>query len=613
MILMAAPVLFGSAFRLRWFVRAIAIGLLCLGVASPGETQDGAPESVPGLATLVAPGGSVTTSTPAFTWNAVPATGYYLLRVTDRDNVSTDRWYRPDDAGCASETAPCTAATNVIVKPGSASWQVLTWNTSGYGPWSEPGSFLVEIADPMGTAPAAVRPKGTLVSTDVPYEWTAVSGARNYRLSIRNNDGPPAIFWYTPSAAGCDAAADCVVVPPLRLTNGTAEWQVQAWTSDGYGPWTEPVALSVEVPVFIRPDRQVSAVKLIEYGWDRPTPAFVRDHIREMEQRPMDGVIMGLPDGGGDVFRLESWNPDALAPQLPILGSIAWQTFDSNFLAMYAASSMDWYGEADWGVVLQHAAFLARAAHEGHCKGLMFDPEPYGASPWTYSKQPHASEHSFREYEAMVRSRGRAFMQALQQEYPGLDLLTFYSYSSFLRIGAAADADTREAALKNDPWGLLPAFLDGMLEAADANSRIIDGQEQAYYAELPSDFAKGDAGIRDGALAFVSPELQDTYVRHVETAHPVYLDWIFGYFKTSPAGMSEGLTDDQRAQLFEHHTYYAMKNVDRYVWVYSEKMNWWTGEHVPPGADDALRSARNKFESGQSLGFDVPFPSQTAP
>jgi hypothetical protein len=49
------------------------------------------------------------------------------------------------------------------------------------------------------------------------------------------------------------------------------------------------------------------------------------------------------------------------------------------------------------------------------------------------------------------------------------------------------------------------------------------------------------------------------------------------------------------------------------VWVYSEKMNWWTGEHVPPGADDALRSARNKFESGQSLGFDVPFPSQTAP
>jgi hypothetical protein len=48
-----------------------------------------------------------------------------------------------------------------------------------------------------------------------------------------------------------------------------------------------------------------------------------------------------------------------------------------------------------------------------------------------------------------------------------------------------------------------------------------------------------------------------------------------------------------------------MKNADRYVWSYSEKMNWWTGENLPPGAEDALRSARRKFAKGESLGFEL--------
>jgi hypothetical protein len=593
-----------ATVRPRRFIPATVMVLACLAVATRGDAQTETPDGVPGEASLVAPTGPVTTSTPTFSWNVVPTAGYYLLRVIDRDNVTTDRWYRPNEAGCAAGTELCEAPPDLVVKAGAARWQVLTWNTSGYGPWSDTRSFLVEVADLTAAAPEAVSPAGTIVAFHAEYEWTSVAGALTYRLSIRNNGGPAHTFWYTPAAAGCDAVADCVVVPVFRLTNGTAEWMVQAWTADGFGPWTEPVALSVEIPVAIPLDRQLPAVKLIEYGWDRPTPAFVHDHIREMEQRPLDGVIMGLPDGGGDVFRLETWNPSTLASQLPILGDIQWQTFDSNFLAMYAASSMDWYNDDDWGVVLHHAEFMARAALEARCKGLMFDPEPYGPSPWNYSEQQHASDHTFREYQAIVRQRGRAFMQALQQGYPALDLLMLSGYSYFLREGAPRDAETREAVLKNHAWGLLPAFLDGMLEQADPDTRIIDGQEQAYYAQRPEDFAWGYLDVREAALSYVSPELQqDVYLRNVEVGQSMYLDWIFDYF--SPPGVPEGLSADERARLAEHHAYYAMKNADRYVWVYSEKMNWWTGERLPPGADDALRSAKRKFGTDETLGFDV--------
>ena len=34
---------------------------------------------------------------------------------------------------------------------------------------------------------------------------------------------------------------------------------------------------------------------------------------------PFDGVVMRLPDGGGEVFRPDAWQPDAVASQLAIL------------------------------------------------------------------------------------------------------------------------------------------------------------------------------------------------------------------------------------------------------------------------------------------------------
>ena len=204
--------------------------------------------STPGKATLVSPLTQVTTVTPSFTWNAVLGTSYYLLRVTDRDNLSVDRWYVPSAAGCPLGTGTCTASPGIALKAGKASWKVLTYNGSGYGPWSDTREFLVEIADPAALTPATVSPTGVIVTTNVTYRWTATTGALSYRLSIRNNGGGPTYWWYSPTAAGCQAAAECSAVPSINLLNGTADWQVQAWTTIGYGAWSPSVALTVNIP-----------------------------------------------------------------------------------------------------------------------------------------------------------------------------------------------------------------------------------------------------------------------------------------------------------------------------------------------------------------------------
>jgi hypothetical protein len=212
-----------------------------------------ATDSVPGTATLVSPLSPVTTVTPSFTWNAVLGTSYYLLRVIDRDNVTVDRWYLPAAVGCPLGAGTCVASPGVALKAGAATWRVLTWNGSGYGPWSAPRDFLVEIADSAALEPSAVSPTGTIVSANVPYQWTGVAGAISYRLSIQNNGGAPVYWWFTSAAAGCAATTECSAFPQAALLNGTAQWQVQAWTTTGYGPWSPPVALTVNIPAPPRP------------------------------------------------------------------------------------------------------------------------------------------------------------------------------------------------------------------------------------------------------------------------------------------------------------------------------------------------------------------------
>lgn len=196
-------------------------------------------------------------------------------------------------------------------------------------------------------------------------------------------------------------------------------------------------------------------------------------------------------------------------------------------------------------------------------------------------------------------------MRALQREYPGLELLTLHGYSYFPRVAAGAFVKQPETVLMSHGWGLLPAFFDGLWEEADSMTRIIDGSERSYFFERPGEFLSAAATVRRGALPFVATEVREKYVRQVQVAQPVYLDWIFGRYAASWPSVVNDLRGDQRAQLAEHHVYHALRNADKYVWSYSEKMNWWTGEHLPPGADIALRAARRKVTKSEPLGFDL--------
>ena len=52
------------------------------------------------------------------------------------------------------------------------------------------------------------------------------------------------------------------------------------------------------------------------------------------------------------------------------------------------------------------------------------------------------------------------------------------------------------------------------------------------------------------------------------------------------------MTPEDQAKWFEHNVYWALYSTDRYVWCYSERMNWWKNQNIPPGAEDAIKRAK---------------------
>ena len=98
----------------------------------------------PGKATQVSPTGSISTTTPTYTWNAVPSTTWYQLWVND-SSTSTGKiktWYTAAQARCASGTGTCSVTPTTALALGSGQWWIQTWNDYGYGPWSDGMSFV---------------------------------------------------------------------------------------------------------------------------------------------------------------------------------------------------------------------------------------------------------------------------------------------------------------------------------------------------------------------------------------------------------------------------------------------------------------------------------------
>ena len=182
---------------------------------------------------------------------------------------------------------------------------------------------------------------------------------------------------------------------------------------------------------------------------------------------------------------------------------------------------------------------------------------------------------------------------------------TFFltTLAGVVNAARAASAEEADAVLQDYSYGLYPAFVNGMLDAMDRDTLLTDGNEPAYYYHTSDQFLSIYNYMKQGALGAIAPENWRTYRGQVLACNSLYVDQIFGLRTRKVEG--NYATPEEQEQWFEFNTYWALKTSDRYVWCYSEKMNWWTDTDVPEGLPRAIRAARAKLDADQPMTVDM--------
>jgi hypothetical protein len=197
---------------------------------------------VPVVANLVAPAGSLQTTTPVFTWTAVAASTQYLLGVDDSSGPRIRQMYTATQVDCANGIAMCGAAPNVVLAAGSGVWWIHAFNVSGDLAMSTEQPFTVPVAATL------VTPTGSIATpTPTPtFTWNAVAGTSQYMLWVEDGTGGRVRQTFSPTQTDCaSGTGTCSATPDVVLTAGLSHWWVASTDASGNGPRSTEVSFTV--------------------------------------------------------------------------------------------------------------------------------------------------------------------------------------------------------------------------------------------------------------------------------------------------------------------------------------------------------------------------------
>ena len=360
-------------------------------------------------------------------------------------------------------------------------------------------------------------------------------------------------------------------------------------------------AVAVAEPTSRPAEGTVAGKKLIEFGWDEPDTAFMRKHAAEMDKTPFDGCVYHLrwlqPDGKDADFLWSCWGKKAFTIEqvqhaIDDLKATRFKRLRHNFLRFNVTpGDIDWFD--DYSAVINNARLAAKVAREGGV-GILLDTEQYTGRLFDYHKQPGVSTKTWEQYAAQARKRGREVMQAFQEGFPGLKVLMTFGYGSPWQ-----ESDAMKKPLSECTYGLLAPFLDGMTDAAEGGSQLIDGWESDYSYFEEKKFRKARKMIHEDILAMVAD--REKYQKVFSASFGLWMDYMWNKEGWNVEHPERNPTPPEK---FEGIVRTALKYADEYVWIYSETPRWWSDQggpiKLPPAYDAAIRRAASPAATSKS-------------
>ena len=344
---------------------------------------------------------------------------------------------------------------------------------------------------------------------------------------------------------------------------------------------------------------QTPQTKLIEFGWDEPDTAFMRQHIAEMEKTPFDGTVFDMnfkaADGSMQNYVWQCWSARAFkesefAQAIDDLRNTPLKKFTHNFLRFNTSpGNIDWFDDAGYAAIVNNARLAAKIAHDGKAAGILFDDEHYNEPLFNYAKARDAKTKSFEDYAAKARQRGREVMNAFQEGFPDLHIILTFGHTL-----PHAQAGPDRAKLAQADYGLLAPFLDGMFDAAKGRAKIVDGFEMSYGYKTPAEFDAIKPLIERSVMKIVGNPEQ--YRKFGSLGFGLWMD---NDWRNKAWDEKDFSRNHFTPEQFESSVRKALATADDYVWIYTETPRWWAApdgkpQKLPAAYHQAVRRAAGK-------------------
>lgn len=317
----------------------------------------------------------------------------------------------------------------------------------------------------------------------------------------------------------------------------------------------------------------------------------------------LDGVAIGLhgilatAEDGNVVtsqyryvmHKSHRWTRDAVKGQLPYLKEIVKRpNLKESFLLFWMtphgkSERIDWRDDKGWANYAENMANVAWLAKAAGLKGLMLDPEEYGAQGGRLPQFVHTHEDPpYRETAQLARQRGREVFSRVFKEFPDAVIFSLWFMSKF---DFWLEDGYQPHPLQNTEQSgeLLQYFLTGILDVIPPEARIVDGYEYYTGSALKNDYFCKESIITTSALPLVAPENVTKYRAQVYSGNAHYLDMYAQ--KANPKSLwYYPPVNGSRLEHLRLNLEQSFRTATEYVWLYGERsgklFNWRDGHYA---------------------------------
>ncbi|MEA3213635.1 MAG: hypothetical protein QOE70_6692 [Chthoniobacter sp.] len=306
-------------------------------------------------------------------------------------------------------------------------------------------------------------------------------------------------------------------------------------------------------------------------------PRFIRDRFQYIDSLPFDGLTIST-DTGRMLMNGSRRSYAQMSLDFGPLNHLVFQRLKHNFAVVNVNRPADFFD--DWAVTIENFRLLARLLRHKEIEGIFFDNEEYDQGLFNYPKDCSYPSKSLPEYQDQARRRGREIMEAMVREYPTLVVIALHGpYSSF----SGTPDEVRRGQTDWVSEELRGPFSVGLIEGLGEQATFVDGGEvYAYRTEddfqRSYDYRKTTIASAAADCPFIPESLRGLWPQKVSIAFGVY---------NLPYGGAPMDSTILRPTLER-----AMKRADRYVWLYSEQLNWNAAGEAAPDWVDAVAGGR---------------------